>query len=55
MKHRNYIKLSKLRSKVATRKRKNSEYLFEFLKKLYLADLNGTSIRDIPGVRVFTD
>lgn len=49
MKHKNYIKLSKLRSKVATSKRKG---LFEFLKAFYEARLNGTSLRDIPGVTI---
>ena len=52
MKHKNYIKLSKLRSKVATSKRKVNDGLFEFLKAFYEARLNGTPLRDIPGVTI---
>lgn len=35
MKHRNYIKLSKYRSTLATRKRLRSEALFVWLKKQF--------------------
>ena len=55
MKHKNYIKQQKYLSVLKTRARKHSEYLFELLKKLYVAQLHGTSFRDIPGIEVFTN